>query len=187
MTELTNTSTPPSLDEILDTYSGDAADEGFTVDSEEKAIWAAEKLVAAHAEIAAHQLAASQRIALMNQWLTDVTRPLAARVEFFEGMLDHYHREVFAADSKKKTIPLPGVQLKSRAGQDAWAFDADLFLAWADEHAPELVRVKREPNAAEAKKALTAAGGGVAVNADGVVVAGVVITPGETKFSIVVA
>lgn len=71
--------------------------------------------------------------------------------------LQMYHRARLADDAAAKTIHLPNGTLKARAQQPAFEYDDDKFLAWAQEHRPDLVRIpepKPAPDKTAVKKAL---------------------------------
>ena len=68
-----------------------------------------------------------------------------------------WHRAVLADDPSRKSISLPCGTLKSVKQQPQWVFDDEVFIAWAREHAPSLVRVPEPKPAVDrnaAKKAL---------------------------------
>lgn len=113
---------------------------------------------------------------------------LAQEAWLVEG-LEMWHRAVLADDPSRKTISLPCGTLKARAQQPVWEFDEEAFIAWAQEHAPELVRVPEPKPAVDktaAKKALIpdATGLDLVVTTDGEVVPGVTVTPRLPAFTV---
>jgi hypothetical protein len=115
------------------------------------------------------------------EWLEQEEKRLST--DHHRLVLEGYHRARLAEDPRAKTITLPSGTLTARAGQARWSIDADYFVPWAQAHAPELVRTKVEPALSEAKRALTVDNGN-AVTQDGEVVPGVLVEPGETKFTV---
>lgn len=107
--------------------------------------------------------------------------------------LEMWHRAVLADDPSRKTISLPCGTLKSRVQQPEWVFDDEVFIAWAAEHAPELVRIpepKPQVDKTAAKKALIPATSGdcaeaPAVTEGGEVVPGVTVTVRGPSFTVV--
>lgn len=93
------------------------------------------------------EAAARVELARVNEWLDGERRRLST--ELLEQTLRQYH-EARLAEGGPTTIHLPAGELRSRASTK-WEFDADLFVPWAIEHAPEAVRVKHEPDKAAAK------------------------------------
>lgn len=113
------------------------------------------RLAKVRAEIAQVEEHAARQIDQVNAWAEARYDVLHGRARWLAEGLEMWHRAVLADDPSRKTISLPCGTLKSRAQQPVWEFDdVDAFLAWAREHRPELVRVKEEPNRAEAKRVL---------------------------------
>jgi len=118
---------------------------------------------------------------------------LMGRERWLAEGLEMWHRAVLADDPSRKTISLPCGTLKSRVQQPEWVFDDEVFIAWAAEHAPELVRVpvpKPRVDKTAAKKALIPATSGdcaeaPAVTEGGEVVPGVTVTVRPPSFSVV--
>lgn len=101
------------------------------------------------AQIGEHAQAQIERI---NEWHARRVEVLAKRERWLEEGLEMWHRAVLAEDPSRKSISLPCGTLKSRVQQPQWVFDDEVFIAWASEHAPGLVRVP-EPKPAVDKKA----------------------------------
>ena len=187
---MTASITTPTLEDELEQYlSVDAIDserEGFEVKDEEQAIWAVRKLLARRSQVESRAAVARREMERIERWLDEANGPLLKDIEFFCGLLTSYHARVLTDEPKRKTIKLPGVQLKARAQQPEWTFDEDAFVAWAQINAPDLVKVTSAPVKPDAKKALTATPEGTAVDASGEVVDGIVVAPATVKFSVVV-
>lgn len=181
---MTTTTLDPAEDlaEALDTFG--PADAEFTVDTEQKALWAARKLQHARRKIAERTEVAAAEIARIQAWADETNKRHEDSAGFFESLLENYHRTMLAADTKQKTIKLPGVTLKARAGQPAWTFDDDAFIAWAVVNEPSLLRHTTVPNKTDAKKALTVLETGIVIDASGEVVDGITVAPAETKYSL---
>jgi len=112
------------------------------------------KVRAEMVQIGEHAQAQIERI---NEWHARRVEVLAKRERWLEEGLEMWHRAVLADDPSRKTISLPCGTLKSRVQQPVWEFDDEAFIAWAREHAPELVRVpepKPHVDKAAAKKTL---------------------------------
>lgn len=136
---------------------------------------------------------AATQIAQINAWAERRYEVLHNRARWEREGLEMWHRAVLADDPARKTISLPCGTLKARAQQPVWEFDDEVFLAWAQEHAPDLVRVpepKPQVEKAAAKKALVAVdplgeGCGVhVVTAAGEVVPGVTVTVRPPSFTV---
>lgn len=138
------------------------------------------------------------QVAQLRQYI-DAERHRAGQAEErLTWLLESFHRAVLAEDPKAKTVRLPSGELVARKAPDRWDFDDEAFLAWAADHHPEFVRTKVEVDKPTVKKALVGGvvdrdadnGGGLIVarpghviSADGEVVPGVEVTPGEVRFT----
>lgn len=145
------------------------------------------KVRAEMAQIGAHAQAQIERI---NEWHARRVEVLAGRERWLAEGLEMWHRAVLADDPSRKTISLPCGTLKSRSQQPVWEFDDEAFIAWASEHAPELVRIPEPKPAVDknaAKKALFALpeGGGEVITEAGEVVPGAEVTFRGPSFSVV--
>jgi hypothetical protein len=88
---------------------------------------------------------AAAQIAQVRTWLA-ARRALHESAESYHlERLHRYHAAVLARDPKAKTISLPAGMLVSRSQAPVWTFEAELFIAWANEHAPEIIRYKPAP------------------------------------------
>lgn len=138
--------------------------------------------------------AAAAQMDQVQEWLDARIQILANKEQWLVDGLEMWHRAVLADDPSLKTISLPCGTLHARKQQPLWEFDEPTFLAWAAEHAPELVRVpepKPAPDKAAAKKALITQIEGAspgdprpAVTLEGEVVPGVTVTVRPPSFSI---
>ena len=121
----------------------------------DEADWQLRKLGRLNRRIAENEEFAARRIAEVKAWLERENGKLAATAAWYHQNLRNFHEQVLADDPARKTISLPGGVLKARKHPDRWDVDAEVFLAWAKENAPQLVRVKEEPAKAELKKFAT--------------------------------
>lgn len=115
------------------------------------------RLARIRAEIGAVEDQARTQIDQIQAWLDARKATLANRERWLTEGLEMWHRAVLSDDPDRKTISLPCGTLSARRQQPVWEFDEPTFLAWAIEHAPDLVRVpepKPQVERAAAKKAL---------------------------------
>jgi DNA repair exonuclease SbcCD ATPase subunit len=119
----------------------------------------------------------------INLWLADVTQEDREEVERLEGLLREYHERRLRENPKAKTIKHPFGTLEARKSPDKWNYREDDLLRWMKENRPDLVRVKEEPNKQDLKKKAKVKDGWVYTE-DGERVEGVMVTPGEVKFSV---
>ena len=115
----------------------------FQVDSLAKALWVTRKLSAIRRKEAEAKAEAEAQIALITDWLRGVTDECAQEASYFEGLLAPWVLSQIA-DTKKKSVKLPGATLGYRSGGKSLVYDEAALLPWAKAHKPELVRVKEE-------------------------------------------
>lgn len=127
--------------------------DAFRVDSLAKALWATRKLQIIRRKEAEAKAEAQAQIALITDWLQGVTDECAQEARYFEGLLAPWVLEQIA-DSKKKSVKLPGATLGYRSGGTALVYDEAALLAWAKTYKPELVRTKEEVNRSAVKDAV---------------------------------
>ena len=150
------------------------------------------QLAKVRSEIMQVQQEAAAEMARIEGWLHARLDVLEGRQQWLAEGLEMWHRAVLSGDPSRKTISLPCGTLKARAQQPVWEFDEPTFLAWAVEHAPDLVRVpepKPQVEKAAAKKALIVTtiepGATVpALTAEGEVVPGVTVTARPPSFTV---
>ena len=147
------------------------------------------KVRAEMAQIGEH---ARAQIARIDEWHARRVEVLANRERWLVEGLEMWHRAVLADDPSRKSISLPCGTLKSRVQQPEWLFDDEVFIAWAREHAPSLVRVPEPKPAVDrnaAKKALLTVEVGEGAHSilteEGEVVPGVTVTVRGPSFSVV--
>ena len=150
------------------------------------------RLARIRARIADVEEIAARQIEQINAWAERRYEVLHARARWEQDGLEMWHRAVLAEDPSRKSISLPCGTLKSRVQQPEWVFDDEVFIAWASEHAPSLVRVPEPKPAVDrnaAKKALLTVEVGEGAHSilteEGDVVPGVVVTVRPPSFSVV--
>lgn len=185
------------LDEVvldaLDTLDAPEESEGFRIDNEGNADWAARKLAKTRsALVAATVLATRQKDAILDavrphldaidRWYAAERDRREADAERWEALLADYHRAVLRLDDRAKTIRLPHATLSARKNPDRWETDDEKVIEWAQTANPAILRTKVEIDRREMKQALVNIGG--TATFAGEIVPGVTVLPGETKFSV---
>lgn len=169
----------------------DLEDEGardrFRLADDGQATWAMRRLARIQAQMTRVRNIADAERQRIQAWEERQLKANERDHDYFSFLLTEYASGERAAHDRK-TIDTPFGVVKSRSGQPVWEVNADEFLDWATEHAPELVKVKASPALSEMKKALTVEEtetlGLVAMTKDGEVVPGVQIQPGQVGFTI---
>lgn len=168
----------------------------FQIADMASADWAVRKIRKAEQMMAEVDEATNVQVAAIMAKADELCAPLLAHqqseddtheqtVRFFTALLNTYHRKLLAEDPDRKTIKLAFGTLSARKLPDSWEFDSAAFLPWCQESdRKDLLRIKVEPNVAEAKRVLTTTPDEPYALCDGEVVPGVIVTPGEVRFSV---
>lgn len=132
-----------------------------------------------------HEIADLQRdLQALEARRKEILDPLDAEMEQLKINLTEYHRRELEAGGDK-TIKLPWATLKSRQQPQDFDRNDEALLAWAQDNAPEFVKVPA-PSVVwgELKKAVVAAGDKVLLKETGEIVSG--LTPKEraVKFEV---
>ena len=193
-----------SIDTALDESGGpeNPADERYRIQGDSDADWAMRKLAGIRQQMAANTKLASEQTDVIlaaieshlipiREWLATEEKRLGQSAAFFEFLLEQYHRTVVGEDPKRLSVKLPHGVLESRKKADVWDFDETVFLAWAETHAVDLVKVADPTiDKAQAKKSLVmsstpdASGRHTCIDPlSGEVVPGVFVTVGERGFT----
>lgn len=187
----------PDLDDVLEGDDPDIDQEPTgAIDADVADRWL-RRLGRLAAQDRADEELANARIATINTWLMARREARRPTVEFFERSIELWHLANLRANPKAaKSITLPAGKVASRAQQPEWDFDDTAFVAWAREHAPELVNQPPppapKPDKAAAKKhldvpALEGATPGVplvVVDGDGEIVPGVTVVARTPKVTV---
>ena len=170
------------------------AGEPFIVDNDRKATWAMRKLLEHKQAIDSVVAIAEAEIARIQQWADEQSAKHAPSIDYFEGQLIRYARQVREeSDGKVKSVSTPYGKVTSRAGSEKWVIDDDEFLGWARESKPEWVKTveQRGVDIATLKDALaiepTDTLGLVPITPDGEIIPGIQIVVGETTYKVEVA
>jgi len=151
----------------------DQPTEGWSITGLETAAWASRKAAAARRKQADIRAWATAEKARIDAVAASEAARFERDAEFFEGHLAVFLRSEIAAGRKTKSLELPGGTIKLTARPARLDVDPTAFLAWAEVHRPDLVRVKSEPDKALLRKRAELA-------EDGVVVIDGEIVPGAT-------
>lgn len=160
----------------------------FIIKTKAQADWALRKIAQRRKALTEDEALYALERKRLDEWIASRRDSATSETDHFVELLEEFHRSILAEDERAKTISLPSGSLTSRAGQMKWTVtDPEAFIAWAEENALELVRVKKEPALNEIKKALTPkvaeeAIEGVAVSPDGEIVPGVKVEPQPRTF-----
>jgi len=175
------------LAEYLERDTGIEEQERFVVDSEQKANWALRKIKQLQDKMDANVDLAAEEIAKVEAWEKEVNEGLHQSILFFTGLLEQYHRGVYAKDPEAKTIKLPHGQLKMRAQQPEFRRDDGKLLAWLESQGTvgkAYIKIIKSPQWADLKKKLEIAGDKMVDPESGEIVDGVEVIAREPRFSL---
>lgn len=113
----------------------------WRIDGTGSAAWAMAHYAEADAAIKALEAQAVEWYARIDEWLQHEAKPYTRTLAFFEGQLTRYALDLREADPKRKSVTLPSgkVQTRSTAAK-AVITDENAVIAWAVDHAPEVIR-----------------------------------------------
>lgn len=159
--------------------------ERFRIQDDNAANWAMRKLRQAERRKADNARMANDEIQRINEWLQRANQPYDRDVAYFTGLLTEYARDCrLNPEDGRKTIALPAGVVSSRNNQPKWSVDPEVFLPWAHANAPDLIRVKEEPDLSAIKSRFKNLADGTTITDDGEVVVGVVVSESETSYTV---
>ncbi len=173
------------LERELNNHLRNQRTEPFTVKDDKSADWALRKIREHEAHIAEVEAFAEERIHEIQAWAESATKSARDSIQYLSGLLEAYHRQLFAANPTLKTIKLPAGELQLRQQQPQFNRDNDRLLAWLKANRPEFVRVAEEPDWANVKRTFAVHNGRLVDPDTGEVVDGVdVVEPTMPAFRV---
>lgn len=154
--------------------------EGWICDTIDKAEGAARRLREATDAIREYKAVADRMIADANLWLAEVTAPHASKVESQSKDLEAFLR-LQIENGGAKSLPLPyGVSIKATKTGGTFEFAAD----FAETAPDDVVRKKREVDAAKAKAYYKVTPSGDIIDPNGEIVEGITVKPKVDKYTV---
>lgn len=140
-----------------------------------------------YAEIKRIEDLAAAEIERITQWKEQQLKSPKSELEYWEGLVQHYHHQQLLQDGKRKTISTPYGVSKSVTSKPApKQVDPQAILEFIKQN--QLTEfIKEEAKWGDFKKTLSVSelnGEPVVVSEDGQVVDGVIVTPESVSFSI---
>jgi hypothetical protein len=176
--------TQPEINEFDNpAVSSIAADnEGFVVDSDQKADWAIRKLAVIRRKQSENKALYDAEIVRITEWLSTVNTALDRDALYFEAVLTPY--ALLQRSEGRKTVTLPHGTLKTTAGQPHIEFnDESKFIEWAKINDPSLLRIKTDVDKSALKALITEEG--VVISTQGEIIPEVKVIPAETSVKFV--
>ena len=158
--------------------------EGFRIDTDEKAAWAMRKYRQLAQKAQRHEVLASSERSRIDDWLVRVNSTISGEMEFFANHLEAY--AIGQRMAGQKSVELPDGCLKTRSHSAGVTVDKSTFVQWAVEAKREdLLRVTYSPNMDAIKSTTVVDHGNVIDVASGEILAGVEPTLEKINVSIV--
>ena len=159
-----------------------AENEGFIVDTDQKADWAIRKLAVIRRKQAENKAIYDAEIVRITEWLSMVNTALDRDALYFEAVLTPY--ALLQRSEGRKSVVLPHGTLKTTAGQPKIEFnDESKFIEWATQNDPTLLRIKTEVDKTALKALITEEG--VVISTQGEIIPEVKVLPAETSVKFV--
>lgn len=174
------TTIPHPLDAVLER---DDTTEPFRVHDDGAAEWAITRLHEIRAAQREKQQFAQAELDRIAVWLAEEQKPLEAKAAYFVSLLEDYARRQ-REENDRKTVSLPHGKVATRFTQPKFNINDDLFIPWATENAPHLLRFKAEASVTSMREHLLIDGNKVVEPQTGQLVEGVVATAPELSITI---
>jgi hypothetical protein len=159
-----------------------AENEGFVVDTDQKADWAIRKLAVIRRKQSENKAIYDAEIVRITEWLSTVNTALDRDALYFETVLTPY--ALLQRSEGRKTVTLPHGTLKTTAGQPHIEFnDESKFIEWAKINDPSLLRIKTDVDKSALKALITEEG--VVISTQGEIIPEVKVVPAETSVKFV--
>jgi len=158
-------------------------DEGFRVDSPEKAAVVMRKYRSLAQRKQQNDDLAQKEHDSIDRWLTGANASVDAQMEFLHGHLSAYAMSQRA--SGVKSLDLPDGVIKTRQSSGTFEVDKAVFLEWAkDAKRDDLMRVSYSPDLATIKASVLVDGSNVVDPLSGEVIPGVSPVPERVQVTI---
>ena len=159
-----------------------AENEGFVVDTDQKADWAIRKLAVIRRKQAENKAIYDAEVIRITEWLSTVNTALDRDALYFEAVLTPY--ALLQRSEGRKTVTLPHGTLKTTAGQPKIEFkDESKFIEWAKVNDPTLLKIKTDVDKTALKALITEEG--VVISTQGEIIPEVTVVPAETSVKFV--
>jgi len=156
--------------------------EGFVVDTDQKADWAIRKLAVIRRKQAENKAIYDAEVIRITEWLSTVNTTLDRDALYFEAVLTPY--ALLQRSEGRKTVTLPHGTLKTTAGQPRIEFnDESKFIEWAKVNDPALLRIKTDIDKSALKALITEEG--VVISTQGEIIPEVTVVPAATSVKFV--
>jgi hypothetical protein len=161
----------PEIEQVIYSEPENTVEEDFRIDDQEKASWAARRILHAQKTIEERKATAKRFKERIDTWLAQSNEPDEKTIERLSSLLQPYLEEQLK-DKKGKSIKVFGATITLRKQPEKVSvFDKEKALAYCEEHAPNALIIKKELSKTELKK----------LSQDGTLIPGVLLDGGDEK------
>jgi hypothetical protein len=145
---------PATIDTILhSTEELSTRDETFVIDTQEKATWAARKILQAQTRIAERENLAKTYKARIDLWLDDACKPDSETIDNLSSFLDPYLHQELENIKRRKSIKLLGATIGFRTlPRKVDIINPEQAIDFCETHHPDAVIVKKDLSRSELRK-----------------------------------
>ena len=167
---------PLEIDEIVfeeDRATDEAKQrEGFTIDNQDKATWAARRYLQAEKRITDRERLAKEYKARIDSWLDQANKGDLDTTETMRSLLTPYVENELSGSTRKRSIDLLGVRIGFRKlPERVEIVDTSMALDFCEANHPEVVVVRKDLSKSELRK----------VTQKGALIPGVVLDGGQDR------
>ena len=146
--------------------------EGFLIDDQEKATWAAHRMLQAESRIEERSKLAKEYKLKIDTWLEKANESDEATIETMRFLLTPYLRSELAGRKRRRSIDLLGAKLGFRKlPERVEVIDSEAAISFCESNHPEAVIVKKELSRSELRS----------IAQKGELIPGVVLDGGEDR------
>ncbi len=154
MNEATLLQEPPAIDEILHP-TGEIAtrEQAFIIDTQEKATWAARRVLQAQSRKEEREHLAKTYKARIDLWLEEASKPDMDTIETLSGFLAPYLSQELYGNRRRKSIKLLGATVGFRTlPRKVDIIDAEQAIEFCETNHPAAVIIKKDLSRGELRK-----------------------------------
>jgi len=158
-------------------------DEPFKISNLDEANWAFRKLKENKQAVDQNTELVDNEKQRLDMWLENENKAYEDSINYFEGILIEYYKELRAKDDKAK-LSTPHGKVTSRKKQPKYTFDDGETFKYLEREKPELIQTEQKFNKTQVKKLLSVTDDYHVVDENGELVNFVIAEPQEDSITI---
>ena len=164
-------------EEILDKSLGEEEKPKYVVNDLKSADWALKKIAEIQSEMAVNDAYASKEKELIDNWLESENKRHNSSIEYFQSLLGGYLIELRKNNPKAK-VSTPHGTVSTRKQAKQWTYSDDVLNELEEKGMTDFIRIKKEVDKKELKKALSVSENNQVTTADGEIISGISVIDG---------